>query len=135
MSIKNFEDGSIPISSSQNSATSIVNLTGAFNADITLQFSKAGNMATIMIPPAYGTAINSTGITSGLITFPAGFVPAPIPSQTNPIWGIGNLSINNDSTQRTGFVQIQNNILQLGGFGNSGTIGQYQTISLPYICS
>ena len=139
MSILNFIDNSIPISSSQNTATSTINLTGAFNETITLTFSKAGNMAIVSIPAVNGLDTGSGGYASGTINYPSGFVPATLPSVDNNVWGIANLSINNDTTQRNGIVQISDGNLSIGNFASGGittqSIGLYQTITLPYICS
>jgi hypothetical protein len=138
MSIQNFIDGSIPFGSSQSTATSTVNLTGAFNLSLPILFSKAGNMATLSFNSAHATETGTGGYAGGTINYPAEFVPA-IPSAGNNVWGIVNISINNDQTNRAGIVQIQNGYLQIGTFPASGTttnqIGLWQTIIIPYICS
>ena len=96
-------------------------------------------MATLTIPSVIALETGTGGYASGTITFPAGFTPAPLPSVDNPVWGITNLSINNDITYRPGVINIQNGILYIGIFMMSGTttnnIGLTNSITLPYICS
>ena len=116
MSINNFIDGSIPFGSGQSTATSTVNLTGAFNLSLPVLFSKAGNMATLSFNTANATETGTGGYASGTINYPAGFVPAPLPSVDNNVWGIVNISINNDQTNRAGIVQIQVEIYKLVHF-------------------
>ena len=139
MSIKNFDDKSIPAGITQSTATSTVNLTGAFTGSITLEFSKSGNIATLFIPQAVGLETGLGGIASGPIVFPDGFVPSALPNVDNNVSGIINLSINNNPLTRSGYIQISNGILSIGGFPATGTTINYirltNGVMIPYICS
>jgi len=138
MSILNFIDGTIPIPSSQDTKTSMIGLSGAFNASTQLKFSKAGNIASLTVGPVDGLDTGIGGYASGSIYFPPGFTPAPLPYVDNNVWGIVNLTANNDGNMRFGIVQIQDGNLMIGNFlaggSTSDNIGIYQTITIPYIC-
>ena len=138
MSINNFIDNTIPIGITESTATTTVNLSGAFNGTTTIEFSKSGNIATMFIPQAVGLETGLGGIASGPIVFPVGFAPAALPSVDNNVLGITNLSINNNPLTRTGFIQISNGTLSIGGFPATGTTTNYirltNGVMIPYIC-
>ena len=139
MSILNFIDGSIPIGTSQNTTTSIVNLTGPLNTTITLTFSKSGNIATITVPFFMALETGSGGYATGSITFPEGFEPAALPYVDNNVLGIVNVSLRTPSIVQSGIVQISNGNLQVGNFYGAGTtinnLGLYNDVVITYITS
>ena len=140
MSFTSYLDGSIKIDGVAiiDTEESTVSLTGAFNATITVKFARTGNIATIKFPIMTGLETGLGGVATGAISFPLGFEPADLPSVDNPTWGIGNLAINGNTSQRTGTISITNGILTIGTFDATGTttntIGIYGATSLPYIC-
>lgn len=143
MSIRNFIDESIPFASSQDTEALTVNITGAFNSTITIELTKAGNMAMISIPPTNGLETGLGGVATGTFNFPVGFIPAPLPQvPDNPVLGIANLTINT-TKNRNGNVSItisgNSATLSIGSFSVSGTttntIGLFQNVVIPYICS
>ena len=145
MSIRNFIDGSIPFGDIEDMTQLSISLTGAFTTNFKITFSRSGNMVLLSIPSPNGLETGIGGKASGTFIYPNGFIPITLPGNpVMPTTGIYNLSINNDITNRNGFITLSNSgqpiqgTINVGIFDATGTtvnnIGLNNNVSLLYVC-